>query len=139
MVRGPQIAELSRLFASSGQPDAAQAYGLSAALVADVQRRHGAAVPRAIAARVAGGEPFTRAFVLETGETPDSAAARAWAAYRRWTNWVPALTGGSAVWAAILALAVAAFVAQRRRRAARRRRWDEDELLARDLHADREG
>jgi hypothetical protein len=128
MVSNPGTADLTRLFVSNTEPDAAQAYGLSAALVADLQRRHGASVPAAIAARVAEGMPFVRAFELETGETPDGAAARAWAFYRRWTTWVPALTSGSSVWAVILTLAAAAYIARRRRRARRRRQWDEEEL-----------
>jgi hypothetical protein len=103
MAGNPGTAELARLFASRAQPEAAQAYGLSAALVADLRRRHGAMVPGAIAARVAGGAPFAEAFTSETGETPDLAASRAWSVYVRWTNWVPTLTSGSAVWALILA------------------------------------
>ena len=126
MAKGPGTAELTRLFASDTEPEAARAYGLSAALVADVQRRRGAAVPGAVAARVAHGEPFVRAFELETGETPDAAATHAWSFYRRWTAWVPALTNGTAVWAAILGLAAAAYVARRRARAKRRRQWDEE-------------
>jgi hypothetical protein len=127
MVQSPATADLARLFASNTQPDAAQAYGLSAALVADVQRRHGAAVAGRIAARVGEGVPFARAFALETGEPPDTAAARAWSAYRRWTAWLPAFTSGTAMWAAILALAGLAYAARRRRRVRQRRRWEEEE------------
>ena len=72
MARSPGTAELGRLFASRAEPEATQAYGLSGALVADLRRRHGATVPGAIAARVAGGTSFVPAFVSETGETPDS-------------------------------------------------------------------
>jgi hypothetical protein len=132
MVKGPGTAELTRLFASDTEPDAAQAYGLSAALVADVQRRHGAAVPGAVAARVANGEPFVRAFELETGETPDAAATHAWSSYRRWTAWVPALTNATALWSAILALAATAYMVRRRTRARRRRQWDQEEKASWD-------
>jgi hypothetical protein len=127
MARDPGTADLARLFASRAQPDAARAYGLSAALVADVRRRHGPAVPGAIAARVAGGASFASAFAIETGETPDLAAARAWSTYVRWTPWLPALTSGSAIWTLILALAGAAWIARRRARARRRRRWEEED------------
>jgi hypothetical protein len=129
MLKNPGTAELSRLFASNTQPQAARAYGLSAALVADVQRRHGAAVPGEIAARVADGVPFARAFELTTGELPDSAAALAWNSYRRWTAWLPAFTSGTALWAAILLLAALAYAGQRRRRARQRQEWDEEETL----------
>jgi hypothetical protein len=131
MAGNPGTADLARLFASRTQPEAAQAYGLSVALVADLRRRHGAGVPGAIAARVAGGTPFGRAFLAETGETPDIAASRAWRVYVRWTNWVPALTSGSAAWTLILLLAGAAWIARRRARARRRLAWDDDESAER--------
>jgi hypothetical protein len=124
----PDIADLARLFSSSSQSDTSQAYLLSAVLIHDLRQRYGAGVPGAIAARVAAGSGFAEAFRLETGVTPDIAAAEAWAGYRRWTAWVPAATSPSAAWAAIIALAFLAFVAQRRRRARRRRQWDEEDL-----------
>ena len=127
MQKNPATADLARLFASDRQPDAAQAYGLSVALIADVQRRHGEASPGGIAGRVAQGVSFDRAFELETGEQPDEAAASAWRPYHRWSAWLPALTSGTAVWAAILFLAAVAYAGRRRRRARQRRRWDEDE------------
>lgn len=125
MAGNPGTADLTRLFASRAQPEAAQAYGLSAALVADLRRRHGDTVPGTIAARVANGASFASAFAAETGETPDLAASRAWSVYVRSTNWLPALTSGSAVWSLILALAGAAWIARRRARVRRRQRWDE--------------
>ena len=134
MASNPGTADPAKLFASRAQPEAALAYGLSTALVADVRRRHGATVPGAIAARVAGGASFARAFASETGETPDFAASRAWSVYVRWTNWVPGLTSGSAVWTLILALAGAAWLARRRARLRRRKQWGEDETESRDDH-----
>ena len=128
-LRSPRTDHLQQLFASAAQPESALAYGLSAAVVADLQRRHGPSVVGAIAGRVASGVPFAESFVRETGETPDAAASRAWAVYRRWTKWVPSLTGGSAAWALILVIAAAAYVSVRRRRARRRRAWDEEEDL----------
>ena len=134
MASNPGTADLARLFASRAEPEAALAYGLSTALVADVRRRHGATVPGAIAARVAGGASFAAAFASETGETPDLAASRAWSVYARWTNWVPALTSGSAVWTLILTLAGAAWIARHRARMRRRKQWAEDENESRDDH-----
>jgi hypothetical protein len=127
----PDIADLGRLFQSDTHLGNAEAYRLAAALVADVRERHGAAVPGNIAARVAQGVPFAQAFRMETGETPDEAAARAWSGYRRWTAWLPVMTSGSAVWTLILALAFVAFVAQSRKRARRRRQWADEEELPR--------
>jgi hypothetical protein len=127
MTKEPGTADLARLFAADTRPETALAYGLSAALVADVERRHGAASVGRIAARVEMGEPFARAFEIETGASPDTAAAQAWGVYRRWTAWLPAFTSGTALWAAILALAAVAYAARRRRRARRRRQWDEED------------
>lgn len=127
----PGMADLARLFASDTHLGNAEAYRLATALVTDLRERHGPALPGRIAAAVARGASFAGAFELETGETPDAAAARAWAQYRRWTAWLPVLTSGSAVWTAILALAFIAFVAQVRRRARRRQQWAEEEELPR--------
>jgi hypothetical protein len=129
MIRNPRTEHLGQLFASNTRPESALAYGLSAALVADLQQRHDPAVVGALAAQVAAGVPFARGFEIETGETPDGAASRAWAAYRRWTNWVPALTSGTATWALILVIAAGAYVTVRRRRIRRRRAWDEEESV----------
>jgi hypothetical protein len=123
----PGTADLARLFASDTQAASALAYGLSAALVADIQRRHGPATPGAIAARMADGVPFARAFQLETAMSPDEAASRAWARYRHWTTWLSVATSEAAVWGLILAIALVAFVATWRRRARRRQQWDAEE------------
>jgi len=127
MTGNPATADLTRLFASASQPATAQAYGLSAALVADIERRFGRTAPARIASRVASGVPFPLAFEQETHQTPDDAAAGAWRGYRRWTMWMSALTGEGAIWGVIVILAIVAAVVQARRRARRRARWDEAE------------
>ena len=121
----PTLPGVERLFASDVQPETARAYLLAAAVVADLRVRHGADAPGDVAAGVARGLPFAEAFLARTGISPAQAAARAWAPYRQWTNWVPRLTSASAVWTLILVLAVAAFAVNRRRRARRRAMWDE--------------
>jgi hypothetical protein len=126
-LRDPEIADVSRLFRSDAHSETTLAYLLATVLVDDLRERHGATLPGRVAAHVSRGVPFTRAFVLETGHTPDAAAARAWVAYRRWTNWLPAVTSGSALWTLILLLACLAFIAARRRRAQRRRAWDDED------------
>ena len=126
------LADLERLFRSETQSETATAYLLAAALVSDLRLRHGAVVPRAIADRVARGARFAEAFTLETGDTPDEAAARAWQVYRRWTSWIPAVTGTLSLWIGILVLAVVAFVATLRKRWKRRRQWDREELGTQD-------
>jgi hypothetical protein len=130
MLGAPGIADLNRLFRAMTQPDTADAYLLSTALVDHLRRQHGAAVPGAIAARVAQGAPFAEAFVLETGTTPDQAAVEAWSAYRRWVAWIPSVTSASATWALIMLLALVAFLARVRRRRRLRRRWDDEDAWA---------
>jgi hypothetical protein len=122
--RDPGMDDIDRLFASDRAPETSTAYLLSAALVEDVRRRHGLSVPGAIAQRVSGGDTFDRAFFLTTGETVDEAAANAWRVYRG-LRWLPVLTGTSAIWGAILTLAVVAFFVRQRRR--RERRWEEED------------
>jgi hypothetical protein len=126
-LRNPVIADVSRLFRSQAEAETTLAYLLAAVLLDDLRERHGATLPGRIAAHVSRGVTFDRAFVLETGETPDATAMRAWVGYRRWTNWLPALTSGSALWGLILLVACLAFIAARRRRAQRRREWDEQD------------
>jgi hypothetical protein len=124
--RDPGLDDLASLFASEAIPETTTAYLLSAALVEDVRRRHGLAVPGAIAARVGAGESFEDAFAAETGESVDEAAARAWRVYRG-LRWLPVVTSPSGVWSGILALAVLAFVARQRRRRHQRRLWEDAE------------
>ena len=123
----PSLADLNRLFASDTQPDNAAAYLLAAALVSDIRRTHGAAVPGEVASRVASGTPFRQAFAAATGEVPETSADRAWASYRRLASWLPVLTGGSFLWLGILLLALVAFVGSLRRRARQRARWAAEE------------
>jgi len=123
----PGLADLGRLFASNAQPETARAYLLASTLIADLRQRHGAAAPGAIVSLVSAGIPFPHAFELHTGETQEAAAARVWRLYQGWTSWIPVVTGASALWIAILGLAVIAFVASRSRRRRRRERWDGEE------------
>ena len=124
----PGLADLGRLFNSNAEPETARAYLLASTLIADLRQRHGAAAPGAIVGLVSQGIPFPRAFELHTGETQEAAAARVWRLYQGWTSWIPVVTGASALWIAILGLAVIAFVASRARRRRRRERWDEEEI-----------
>jgi hypothetical protein len=123
---GPPLDDVTRLFASDARPDTTEAYLLAAALMDDLRRAHGAALPGRVAARVAAGVPFASAFELETGETPARAADRAWRGYRRWTTWLPLATSGSALWGLILTLAFVAFFVRLSKRARRRRQWDDE-------------
>lgn len=125
----PSIADLRRLFASDRYPDTVQAYLLAAALVDEVRRRHGSDSPGAVASAVASGLSFGEAFFRVTGERPDDVAARAWAGHRRLTRILPLVTGPSAVWSLILAVAFLAFAFTVRRRRERRRQWEDEDQL----------
>jgi hypothetical protein len=123
----PPIRTVDALFASESEPDTTTAYLLAAALVDDIRRRHGAAVPGAIAARAGAGEPFAIAFRETTGESIEEAASQAWAGYRSVGRWIPVLTSPSAAWLGILALAIVAFVARVRQRSKQHRAWSDEE------------
>jgi hypothetical protein len=125
----PLLDDVTRLFSSDARPDTTQAYLLAAALVDELRRQHGAAFPGRVAARVATGVPFARAFEIETRETPAQAAARAWRGYRQWTSWMPLATSASALWGLILVLAFVAFFMRLSKRAQRRRQQDDEDGL----------
>ena len=124
-IANPGLTDLGRLFQSESERENVSAYLLAAALVSDIRERHGADSPGRIVDQVARGTPFASAFLLQTHETPEQAAARAWARYRRWTSWLPVVTSVSALWMGIMALACLAFLVTVRKRVLRRRRWDE--------------
>lgn len=124
--REPGIDEVASLFTSESAPETQTAYLLSAALIEDVRRRHGLAVPGAIAARVARGQSFETAFYAATGESVDAAAAHAWRVYRG-LRWLPVITSSAGLWGGIMLLAFIAFVVRLRRR--RQKRWEEDEAI----------
>lgn len=128
-VADPRLADLGRLFQSESRRENVNAYLLAAALVANIRERHGADAPGRIVDQVRRGTPFPRAFLLQTDETPQQAAARAWGRYRRWTSWIPIATSVSALWMGIMALSGVAFLVTVRKRVLRRRQWDslEDE------------
>ncbi len=123
----PAVDDVARLFQSQTQPQTTQAYLLAAALMDELRRRHGPALPGRIAEHVARDVSFDRAFELQTGATPNQAARDAWQSYQRWTSWVPAATSPSSTWSLILVLAFLAFFVRIWQRARRRRQWDDDE------------
>ena len=44
----------------------------------------------------------------------------------RWTEWLPAMTSASAMWALILVLAFVAYATRMRRRSLRRQQWEDE-------------
>ena len=67
---GPPLDDVTRLFSSDARPDTTKAYLLAAALVDELRREHGAAFPGRVAARVATGVPFARAFESKPARLP---------------------------------------------------------------------
>jgi hypothetical protein len=123
----PAVEDVARLFESPAEPQTTHAYLLAAALMDELRRAHGATLPGRIAAEVARGAPFDRAFASQTGVTPNEAARDAWRSYRRWTSWMPAATSPASTWSLILGLAFVAFFVRLWKRARRRRQWDDEE------------
>jgi hypothetical protein len=112
-----------------GPHQVANAYALSGALVHHLVRRHGTALVPATLARVAAGEDFDAAYAAVAGTTLAQDVDSFWRRYRLWYRWLPFLTSGAVLWAAVTALAVVAGMRRRRRDAAIRRRWEEEERL----------
>jgi len=110
--------------------DVATAYALSGALVHHLVRRHGPELVPATLESVAAGEDFEAAFAAVTGSSLAQAEAGFWRRYRLWFRWIPFLTSGAALWAAVTALAVLAGLRRKQRDAAMRRRWEEEEAAA---------
>jgi hypothetical protein len=120
------VAALESSF-EGGPYDVTTAYALSGALVHHLVRRHGTELVPATLARVAAGEDFDTAFAAVAGVPLAQDVAGFWRRYRLWYRWLPFLTSGAVLWAAVTALALLAAFRRRQRDAAIRRRWEEEE------------
>jgi len=131
LIAGPRLRlrEVDALFAG-GQAAQARAYSLSAAFVRDLIREYGGTSPAAILRLVQDDVPFERAVATIAGRSLGSVEDRFWDRQRVWTVWMPYVTGGSALWLGVIALATLAVWRRRRHSAQIRRRWDEEERAA---------
>ena len=131
LIAGPRLTvpEIDALF-DGGQGAQSRGYSLSAALVRDLIRQHGAAAPAAILRQVAQRVPFERAVATVAGRTIESVAGGFWDRQRVWTVWLPYATSGSAFWIGVIVLAAAAVWRRRRHSAVIRRRWEAEERAA---------
>lgn len=131
LIAGPRLTvrEIDALF-DGGQGAQSRGYSLSAALVRDLIRQHGAAAPAAILRQVAQRVPFERAVATVAGRTIESVADGFWDRQRVWTVWLPYATSGSAFWIGVIVLAAAAVWRRRRHSAVIRRRWEAEERAA---------
>ncbi|HVS04200.1 MAG TPA: hypothetical protein VMT16_15660, partial [Thermoanaerobaculia bacterium] len=130
-------AELEAAFAGEGY-SISTAYAVAGALAQHLVQRHGAEAIAAIAARVRRGEPFPAAFAAATGTALPRFEEGFWRRFRLFYRWLPFLSSGATLWAAVTLLALAAIARRRQRDAAVKRRWDEEERLAAELAALRE-
>lgn len=120
------LAELNALF-EEGSTGAARAYALAGAFVRDLMARHGADTAARILARVASGEPFTRAFREVTGVSESEAESSFWRRATFWDRWLPFLTSSITLWIGVTLLALWAMHRRRRRDAAMMERWEEED------------
>jgi len=130
LVAGPRLTlrDIDALF-EAGPSAQSRAYALSAAVVRDFIREHGAGAPASILRWVRDGEPFNAAVSRVAGRPLGAVEAEFWDRQRVWTIWVPFVTSGDVLW--LLVIGVAALAVWRRRRQSReiRRRWDEEQDL----------
>lgn len=127
LIAGPRLSasEIDRLFESDTTRP--RAYALSAALVRDIIRAHGAAAPAAILNALQASATFDEAIVRAVDRPLREIEREFWDRQRVWTVWVPLLTSTDALWLAMIALAALAFWRRRRRAAEIRRQWDDED------------
>jgi hypothetical protein len=130
LVTGPRLTvdEIDRLFDSEATKP--RAYALSAAVVREIIRAHGAPVPAAILRHMRTGDAFGAAVVRAAGRPMSDIEREFWSRQRVWTVWVPLFTSGEVLWLLVIALAALAWWRRRGRAAQIRRRWDEEAAAA---------
>lgn len=129
LVAGPRlsVAEIDRLFDS--ETTRPRAYALSAAMVREIIRAHGAGAPALILRHLRIAATFDEAMVRAVDQPMREVERDFRDRQRVWTVWVPLLTSSEVLWLAMIVLAAAAVWHRRRAAAAIRRRWDEEEAL----------
>ena len=127
-------AALERAFAGEGYATDT-AYAIAGALARELVRRHGRDAVARVAAAVAGGDEFPRAFATATGESLEDFEAAFWRRFQLLYRWVPFLTSGTALWLGVTALAMLAIARRRARDAALRRLWADEERLIEERSA----
>lgn len=127
LVAGPRLTvdDLDRLF--DADATRVRAYALSAAIVRELIRAHGAAAPAAILRNLGAGDEFGEAVVRAVGRPLRDIERDFWDRQRVWTIWVPLLTSAEVLWLLVIVLAAAAVWQRRRKAAAIRRQWEQDE------------
>ena len=131
LAAGPRLTtrEIDALF-DGGQSAQSRAYSLSAAVVRDIIREHGAASPAGILRLVNANVGFDEAVARVAGRPIAAVEVGFWDRQRVWTVWMPLVTSESVLWLAVVALAALAVWRRRRRGAQIRRRWAEEERAA---------
>jgi hypothetical protein len=130
LVAGPRLTvdDIDRLF--DNEPARTRAYALSAAMVREIIRAHGAAAPATILRNLANGDGFGAAVVRAAGRPMRDIERDFWNRQRVWTVWVPLFTSAEILWLLVIALAALALWRRRRRASEIRRRWDDEDAAA---------
>jgi MYXO-CTERM domain-containing protein len=136
LVAGPRLTmrEIDALF-DGGQSAQSRAYSLSAAVVRDIIREHGAEAPAGILRLLNTDIGFDEAVAKVTGRPIGAVEDGFWDRQRVWTVWMPMVTSPSVLWLAVIGLAGLAVWRRRRHAAQIRRQWAEEERAA----AERDG
>jgi len=136
LVIGPRLTlrEVDALF-DGGQSAQSRAYSLSAAVVRDLIRAHGADAPAGILRLVNRNVRFDEAVARVAGRPLGAVEDGFWNRQRVWTVWMPMVTSGDVIWLVVIVVAALAVWRRRRRSAQIRRQWEEEERAA----AERDG
>ncbi|MCP4204628.1 MAG: hypothetical protein GY769_22190 [bacterium] len=119
------LAALDRRFGDPRQ--VARAYALAGAFVRDLVNRYGGEFPAELLRAVAAGEEFPVAFEAATGSSLGEAEDSFWRRFTFWYRWLPFLTSSTALWMAIVLLALLAIRRRRRRDRLLKEQWDLEE------------
>jgi len=130
LVAGPRlsVADIDRLFDSEAARP--RAYALSAAMVREIVRAHGAGSTAVILRELRSAATFEEAMIRAVDRPMREIERAFWERQRVWTVWVPLLTSSEVLWLVVIALAALAVWQRRRRAGAIRRRWDEEEAAS---------
>jgi hypothetical protein len=137
LVFGPRssLAAIDGLF-GGGEAAQARAYSLSAAFVRHLMAVYGDDAPARVLQDVARGRPFELALSAVTATTLPELETQFWDAQRAWTTWVPLLASSTALWLAVIGLAVVALRRVRQRSIRIRERWSDDDSHSASTAAD---
>jgi len=110
--------------------EARRAYALSSAFVRHLRTEYGSSTPAEILRGIRQGLAIDDAFQRAVGRDLKTVERRFFREQAFWNTWVPFLTSSVALWMAVTALALLAFVRRRARSLAMHESWEMEELAA---------